>query len=141
MVAPLIAALAPSIVQTIGSVLDKVIPDPEARDKAKLELLKQEQAGNLEETKTALSAILVEAGSADPWTSRARPLFLYVMYALILLCVIGAIIGIWWPAEVAQAAVNIGSLLTAIPESLWWLFGAGYLGYTGARSFDKWRGK
>jgi len=22
----------------------------------------------------------------------------------------------------------------------WWLFGAGYLGYTGARSFDKWRG-
>ncbi len=27
-----------------------------------------------------------------------------------------------------------------MPESLWWLFGAGYLGYTGARSFDKWRG-
>ena len=27
-----------------------------------------------------------------------------------------------------------------IADSLWWLFGAGYLGYTGARSFDKWRG-
>jgi hypothetical protein len=32
------------------------------------------------------------------------------------------------------------SLLMAIPESLWWLFGAGYLGYTGARSLDKWHG-
>jgi hypothetical protein len=31
-------------------------------------------------------------------------------------------------------------LLNAVPDSLWWLFGAGYLGYTGARSFDKWRG-
>jgi hypothetical protein len=30
-------------------------------------------------------------------------------------------------------------VLGAVPESLWWLFGAGYLGYTGARSFDKWR--
>jgi len=29
------------------------------------------------------------------------------------------------------------SVLGAIPENLWWLFGAGYLGYTGARSFDK----
>jgi len=24
---------------------------------------------------------------------------------------------------------------------LWTLFGAGYLGYTGGRSFDKWKGK
>jgi hypothetical protein len=37
-------------------------------------------------------------------------------------------------------AENLNRLLGAVPESLWWLFGAGYLGYTGARSFDKWRG-
>lgn len=40
----------------------------------------------------------------------------------------------------ATAASNLANLLQAIPESLWWLFGAGYLGYTGARSMDKWRG-
>jgi hypothetical protein len=62
------------------------------------------------------------------------------MYAVILGCIVGGIIGIWWPRHVAQAAENVGALLAAIPESLWWLFGAGYLGYTGARSFDKWRG-
>ena len=45
---------------------------------------------------------------------------------------------------VAQNKYRLAShcfqLLNAVPESLWWLFGAGYLGYTGARSFDKWRG-
>ena len=35
------------------------------------------------------------------------------------------------------AGQNIANLLAAIPEELWWLFGTGYLGYTGARSFDK----
>lgn len=44
------------------------------------------------------------------------------------------------PTHVFQAAENLNKLLGAVPESLWWLFGAGYLGYTGARSFDKWRG-
>jgi len=56
------------------------------------------------------------------------------------LCVAGSVIGIWWPDHVATAASNLANLLQAILESLWWLFGAGYLGYTGARSMDKWRG-
>jgi len=43
----------------------------------------------------SLSAIMAEANSHDPWTSRARPTFLYVIYGVILLSVIGSIIGIW----------------------------------------------
>jgi hypothetical protein len=62
------------------------------------------------------------------------------MYGVIVLAFVGGIVGIWFPTHTAQAADNIGKLLAAIPDSLWWLFGAGYLGYTGARSFDKWRG-
>jgi hypothetical protein len=42
---------------------------------------------------------------------------------VILLCVMGAIIGIWWPTHVFQAAENLNKLLGAVPESLWWLFG------------------
>ena len=75
----------------------------------------------------------------DKWTSRARPTFLYVMYGVILLTIVGGIIGIWFPDQVTTAAQNIANLLAAIPESLWWLFGTGYLGYTGARSVDKWK--
>jgi len=121
-------------------ILDKVIQDPAQRDSAKLELLKQQQVGALDELKISMSAILGEAQSPDPWTSRARPTFLYLMYAVIVLALIGGILGIWFPTQVGQAADTIGRLLAAIPDSLWWLFGAGYLGYTGARSFDKWRG-
>lgn len=108
-------------------------------EQAKLLLLQAEGQQALTEMQTTLSAILAEAGSADPWTSRERPTFLHVICGVILLCMIGSIVGIWWPSQVFQASENLSSLLGAIPESLWWFFGAGYLVCTGARSFDKWR--
>ena len=120
--------------------IDNLFTSDDERAAAKLKLVEMEQRGDLDGMKIQLSAILAEANSADPWTSRARPTFLYLIYLVILMCVAGAIIGIWWPDHVATAASNLTNLLNAIPESLWWLFGAGYLGYTGARSMDKWRG-
>ena len=33
----------------------------------------------LERVRTQMAGVLAEAGSTDPWTSRARPSFLYVM--------------------------------------------------------------
>lgn len=133
----LIAALAP----IVADLAKRLLPnDPDAENKAKLALLEVQQTGALSELQASMGAILAEAQSADPWTSRARPTFLYLMYAVILLAFAGGVLGIWFPNHVAQAADNIGKLLAAIPDSLWWLFGAGYLGYTGARSFDKWRG-
>jgi len=131
----LIGGLSP----LIGQILDRFVPDPAQREAARLELLKAQQSGEVQRIEQQLSAILAEARSADPWTSRARPTFLYVIYFVILLCVVGGIVGIWWPQETFQAADNIRALLGAIPEALWALFGAGYLGYTGARTLDKWR--
>lgn len=133
----MLAALLPFIL----GVLDRVIPDEGARAAAKLELMKTENQQVLSELQVQLSAILAEASSADPWTSRARPSFLYIMYLILLLCVGGGILGIWYPAATMQAATNINALLKAIPSDLYTLFGLGYLGYTGARSFEKWKGK
>jgi hypothetical protein len=133
----LITALAP----LVADLAKRLLPnDPDAENKAKLALLQAQQSGTLAELQVSMGAILAEAQSADPWTSRARPTFLYLMYAVIVLAFVGGIVGIWAPDQVGKAADNIGKLLAAIPDSLWWLFGAGYLGYTGARSFDKWRG-
>src|SRR3546814_11034492 len=70
------------LIGPVARLIDKIIPDPEARDRAKLELLKLEGSQEMEAIKTRMTAIVAEAGSADPWTSRARPSFLYVMYAL-----------------------------------------------------------
>ena len=137
---PLFTGLAPGLFEAGARLIDRLIPDPGEREKAKLALLQAEGQQALQEMQVSLSAILAEANSHDPWTSRARPTFLCVIYGVILMSVIGSIIGIWWPAEVLQAAENLSKLLNAVPESLWWLFGAGYLGYTSARSFDKWRG-
>ena len=137
---PIFTTLAPGLFEAGARLIDRLIPDPAEREKAKLALLQAEGQQALQEMQVSLSAILAEANSQDPWTSRARPTFLYVIYGVILLSVIGSIIGIWWPAEVFQAAENLSKLLGAVPESLWWLFGAGYLGYTSARSFDQWRG-
>lgn len=128
------------IANGIIGLIDKIIPDEKAREQAKLNLLQAEGQQELEKLKASMSAILSEAQSADPWTSRARPSFMYVMYLIMLLCIIGSIIGIWFPAEVKQASVNMGDLFKAIPGDLYWLFGAGYLGYTGARTYEKSKG-
>ena len=73
-----------AIVGPVSKLLDKIIPDPQARDKAKLELLKLQGDQEMQAISAQMQAIVAEAQSADPWTSRARPSFLYMMYALIL---------------------------------------------------------
>jgi hypothetical protein len=45
-----------SIVPALSQLLDKIIPDEQARERAKLELLRTERAQDLEELKLALSA-------------------------------------------------------------------------------------
>lgn len=120
-----------------GKVLDKVLPDPEAKRKAQLELARMEMDGELEEMKTQMSVMLAEAQSLDKWTSRARPSFLYVIYIYIIAAIPFGIISVWHPDIVNQVAIGMTAWLKAIPDQLWYLFGVGYLGYVGARSWDK----
>ena len=77
-------AILETLIGPITSIIDKIIPDKEARAKAKLELMKLEGSQEMKLIEARLSAIVAEAQSTDPWTSRARPSFLYVMYAMIL---------------------------------------------------------
>ena len=69
-------SLIEGIIGPVAKLLHKIIPDPEARDRAKLELLKLESTRELQAVETQLKAIIAEASSNDPWTSRARPSFL-----------------------------------------------------------------
>lgn len=128
------------IISAIFAGIDAITTSDEERLKLKQAALEAERAGNLEEFKVTMSAIVAEAQSADPWTSRARPSFLYIMYSIIILCFVGGILAVFAPGEVEAAAVGVQRMLNAIPGDLWWLFGAGYLGYSGMRSFDKWKG-
>ena len=73
-------ALLEAIVGPVSRLLDKIIPDPEARDRAKLELIKLQGDQEMQAIGAQMQAIVAEAQSSDPWTSRARPSFLYVSY-------------------------------------------------------------
>ncbi|MDQ2765248.1 MAG: holin family protein [Pseudomonadota bacterium] len=128
------------IIGPIAGIIDKIIPDPKARDAAKLELLKLQGSQEMEQVRTQLSAILAEAQSPDPWTSRARPSFLYVMYVLLLWAIPMGLIAAAQPAMAKDIASGMNAYLAGIPEPLYALFGTGYLGYTVARSWGKAKG-
>jgi len=121
--------------------IDRLFPDKvaqaEQRAKAEAELYQLQTRGEIEKTAQQLSAIIAEAQSPDPWTSRARPSFLYVIYLMILISIPFAILWAFEPDIADRMATGLQKWLAAIPDALWALFGAGYLGYTGFRSLDK----
>lgn len=122
----------------IGSkLIDKLFPNPEDKAKAQLELLRLEQQGELDMVKTQLSAIIAEAQSADAWTSRARPSFLYVVYILLLWSIPMGVLYVFNPEAAAQFTTGFSAWLKAIPEEVLTLFGVVMTGYVAGRSWEK----
>lgn len=121
--------------------LDKVLPDAEAKAKAQAELIRLQQAGEFKELEERMEAIKVEAASGDPWTSRARPTFLYVIYIMLLSAIPIGVLFVFFPGEVERGIQGFKLWLEAIPQELYMLFGAGYLGYAHYRTADKKVGK
>lgn len=133
-------SLLETLIGPITSIIDKVIPDKEARERAKLELLKLEGTQEMQLIEARLSAIVAEANSTDPWTSRARPSFLYVMYVLLLTALPMGLLSAFSPATAQDIARGMNDYLSGLPEPLYALFGTGYLGYTAARQWGKIKG-
>jgi len=132
--------LLEALIGPVAAIIDKVIPDKEARDKAKLELVRLQGSQELQAIDARLSAIVAEANSQDPWTSRARPSFLYVIYAMLLWAIPMGLLSAFDPAAAKDIASGMNAYLNGLPEPLYALFGTGYLGYTAARQWGKARG-
>ena len=133
-------AILETLIGPITSIIDKIIPDKEARAKAKLELIKLEGSQEMNLIEARLQAIVAEANSQDPWTSRARPSFLYIMYIMILWALPMGVLAAFDPAAATDIAKGMNAYLNGLPEPLYALFGTGYLGYTAARQWDKVKG-
>ena len=129
-----------SLVGPIGSIIDKIIPDKDARERARIELVKLEGTQEMEAIQAQLSAIVAEAGSSDPWTSRARPSFLYVIYVMLLWALPMGVLAAFRPEAARDIAAGMNAYLNGLPEPLYALFGTGYLGYTAARQWGKIKG-
>lgn len=132
------------IADLANNLIDRIFPDKEKqaseRAQAELALAQMAQEGKLKEMATSMSAIIAEAQSNDPWTSRARPSFLYVIYLMILASIPMGILAAFRPDLATAIAGGMQAWLKAIPSELYTLFGVGYLGYAGARTWEKRKG-
>jgi len=120
-----------------GKLLNKIFPDPEKKAEAEKLLLEAHTRGEIDGLNAELQVMLAEAKSQDKWTSRARPSFLYVMYVMILTSIPMGVIYAFNPLLATNIILGVKTWLASIPSALWQLFGAGYLGYVGSRSYDK----
>ena len=119
----------------ILGVIDRLKLAPE--EKAKVQLALAEQEHELKKMEAQLEARLADAAGAnirseaasDGWLAKnSRPAFIFGAGMTI-------IANIWIPL-VAQFTPKSVQMLT-IPEPFYWLFGSGFLGYVGARSWGK----
>jgi hypothetical protein len=128
-----------SVFTGIGSLAkdlrEAITGDISAEKKAEITLKAQALEGEIE--KARLSVMVAEASSQDKWTSRARPSFMYVIYIMILASIPMGFVYAYNPVLSANIITGFGTWLKAIPSDLYTLFGAGYLGYTGMRTYEK----
>ncbi|HWI50466.1 MAG TPA: holin family protein [Rummeliibacillus sp.] len=115
-----------AISNLVSSLLNKFVPD-------KSDVIKQET----DQLHQQISVLVAEAQSQDKWTSRARPSFLYVMYIMILMAIPMSFVSVISPSTARAIATGLQDWLAAIPDSMWTLFGTGYVGYVAGRSWDK----
>ena len=130
----------------IKGIIEEFHLSPE--DKAKLQQAAQElelkrieieaardaavQQHDADMAKLQVQAITAETTSEDPYVRRARPTFLYVMIAAIGYSLI--------VAPVVNAFLHKGLVPMEIPGAYLELFGVSFLGYVGARTWEKTKG-
>jgi len=131
-----------SIFSGIGSlakdIREAITGDISAEKKAEIAVKTQQLEADIE--KARISVMLAEASSQDSWTSRARPSFMYVIYILLLASIPMGIVYAISPQTAANIITGFQGWLKAIPPDLYALFGAGYLGYSGVRTYEKSKG-
>jgi hypothetical protein len=129
--------LGGNVASFIGGLIDKFHMSPEDKAKfqaavdanqtqlalAQIDLQKKAEDELQSEVQAASANIRADAASGDKYTSRARPSVIYVV--LVILTANYLVFPL------------LGKPLLALPDPLFWLFGSCVLGYTGARSWDK----
>lgn len=129
-----------AVANAISNITDKIWPNPTEVEAAKIAEMKERTADACALIDANNRAAVAEAGSSDAWTSRARPSFLYVMYALILWAIPMGMISAFSPATALAVAEGFKAWLAAIPAQLWDVFGLCFTVYAGSRLIEKVKG-
>lgn len=126
-----------SIISSINKIIDKIFPDAETREKAKLELGNIESYREIKELESRLTLLAVELNSSDKFISRARPTFMYVFYLIILAGIPIGALGVYDQSLATIFCNSVKSWLSTMPHEFWVTFDIGYTGYIIGRSYDK----
>ena len=142
-ISDLSSGAASGIFSGLGSMakdLREAFVGKEMTPELQVELQKKVMDLELAVTNSQMTMIAAEASSSDPWTSRARPSFLYVVYLLILWALPMGFASIWYPAAVGTFTAGFKGWLSAIPPEMLQLFGVVMTGYVAGRSWEKVKG-
>jgi hypothetical protein len=120
--------------------IDRIWPSPTDDAAAKVAILKANTDSIIAQLDAQNRAANAEAASSDPWTSRARPSFLYVMYVLILASVPMGFLAAARPEVAKDVALGMQAWLAAIPGELWQVFGLCFSVYGVSRTIEKVKG-
>jgi len=131
----MLTAILSGLLPVLGTVLDRVIPDPEQARRARAEMSEILLAGELKELEAAANIILAEA-NGESWLQRNwRP---------ILMMTFGFIIANNYIIAPYMEALFGFSVVLEIPPAMWELLKLGIGGYILGRSGEKaaklWRG-
>lgn len=133
-----------AFIPVIGSILDKVLPNKDTSEAAKLKLAELASEGNLAElnamvelTKAQTSTNIAEASSGSLFVGGWRPTIGYVCaaalaYNYIVYPILLWSLSIWMPGITVPPS--------PVDENMWELI-MGMLGLGFARSFDKYKAK
>jgi len=110
-----------------GKLIDKLIPDPAARDAARFELLKLQQSGELAAMLAQTDVNKVEAASSSVFVAGWRPAIGWV-------CALA--MGYQYLLRPFLVAFNPALAFPGLDDNLWQLL-AGMLGLGGLRTFEK----
>ena len=132
-----IADAVANATKLIDDGMNKIWPSPTEKASAEAITIKATSDAAVNQMAQSMSVLLAEAQSRDPWTSRARPTFLYVMYILILCSVPMGVLTVINSTMAATVAAGMRAWLAAIPDRLWDVFGFCFCGYTAGRTIEK----
>jgi hypothetical protein len=126
------------IVTELGKgIIEHFFPNKIEQQQKMLEFQTLLAKGEFRADEARMNAIIAEAQSKDKWTSRARPSFLYVFCIYILAALPLGALYVYDPGIAKQFIEGVKLWFEAMPKILYELFGAGFLGYTIARSYEK----
>lgn len=126
-------ALALPIIDIIGKVLDKAIPDAETRERAKAEITAQLLANDKVLTEAARDVVVAEA-KGESWLQRNwRPMLMVAIMGLLLWN------GMVLPILSAMTGVDLAKLQAwdSMPSAMWSLLQIGVGGYVIGRTGEK----